>query len=209
MQITGNSEGKTPEINPCKNVFVKGMEDEAHRVWVTRHLFHLDHAPRYRAGDDFADRTTRAIFEEHERLHDETGVWHQHARPWRVFSYSGSAWSLYGKQESGEQERQSMSERRSLELTVTVVSDDPYPDAVLGKMGKRVWLTDFAGRSGATLKVAKVERADGQPIGLESEFEQWWRDTRLDGEDDDEDKKDWARAAFMYAAAKYAKEDKA
>lgn len=92
------------------------------------------------------------------------------------------------------------SPERTLDLRVTVVSAPSGPDAVLAKMpmGKvDVRLTC----SPYTLKVIKVERADGQPFGLESAFEEWWADNHCEG---DADEKTWAREAFTYGV-KYGK----
>lgn len=86
---------------------------------------------------------------------------------------------------------------KALDLKVTVVCADASPDAVLSRMARdRLRLT----APPYTLKVTAVERADGQPFGAESEFEEWWRDSHHEGDGDEEtDEKVWAREAFNYA----------
>lgn len=89
-----------------------------------------------------------------------------------------------------------------LDLHVTVAGDDP--DGYLARLKHR---TGMAGRLIITsaplstslgLTITSAERADGQPLGLEAEFEQRWAELRGDGDDADFSvDKEWARDFFF------------
>lgn len=107
---------------------------------------------------------------------------------------AGFAW-----RERGEK----MPENKTLDLKVTVTCAPSGPDAILAKMDKTaVRLTS----SPYTLKVISVERADGQPFGLEAAFEEYWNgNVGSKPGDEASDEKLYARQAFLYAAEKYGK----
>jgi hypothetical protein len=101
-----------------------------------------------------------------------------------------------------------MKKRKDLDLKITVTGDDP--DGTLGKM-----LAKFpVGRinlmqlrySTEALDVTAVEREDGNPIGLESEFESRWAESHCEGDDEETQEKAWAREAFLWGV-EYAKEN--
>lgn len=82
---------------------------------------------------------------------------------------------------------------KKLDLKVTVTGEDP--DATLARMDKgtlRLTASPYA------LKVTKLERADGEPFGLESEFEAYWSESHCEGDDGEPGEKLWAREAFLY-----------
>ncbi len=88
---------------------------------------------------------------------------------------------------------------KPLELKITVA-----PRSAATDPDKALALTAVSDLSldGTTyrFKVTKIERADGQPFGAESEFEDWWRDGHAEGEGEEEThEKMWAREAFNYA----------
>jgi hypothetical protein len=89
--------------------------------------------------------------------------------------------------------------RNELELKVTVVSTPGGPDGVLAKMDlEKVRLT----ASPYTLTVVKIERADGQPFGMDSEFEEYWEEVSCAGDGEDETaEKASARSAFRYGVS--------
>lgn len=158
------------------------------RNWMTYHLLrHPDHKHAYPAGHDFVLRSTISVAREHERLH--LGFFHDHDRPWHVLE----------KEE----------DMKTLELKVTVSGSDP--DGTLAQMLK--YATSLAGSpaidttvatltprsGGSALTVTKLERADGQEIGLEAKFEEYWRDNCCEGDHGSADEKWAARHAFFYA----------
>jgi hypothetical protein len=169
-------------VPPWDRDFPSGREQW--RAWVTDHLHHHpDHHHWYPKGHNFTLVSTMDIAREHERLH--LGFFHDHDRAWRVLT---------------KEKEESMSK---LDLHVTVAGDDP--DGYLARLKHR---TGTAGRliiasaplsTSLGLTITSVERADGQPLGLESAFETWWAE--LHGEGDDADSpvdKEWARDAFLY-----------
>ena len=89
---------------------------------------------------------------------------------------------------------------KSLDLKVTVTTaPNADPDAALARMDKdKLRLT----ASPYSLKVTKIERADGLPFGLEAGFEEWWAESHLIENGDDpgyeSHEKAWAREAFAY-----------
>jgi hypothetical protein len=158
------------------------------RTWLTGHLHeHPDHAWYYHAGHDFVLRSTADIAQEHERLHAMTAA--------------GTARNLHRHGDSGKEKRVT-EKKRTLDLLVTVEGEDP--DGWLALMLKEN-LRLTASPSGRGIKVVKLARADGQEIGLEAAFEEWWQDQEP-GERDAEIR-DLAHAAFMYGAG-YGREKK-
>lgn len=170
----------------------QGLFSSSWRSWVIRHLLtHPDHAPRYPRGHDFVLRGTADIGREHERWHDDRSTWrtHEHDRPWRV----------------SVMKEKSM-EKKTLELTVTVSGEDP--DAALAAMTRQgphprphVAQIQYGTRS---LNIVEMKRADGQPFGLDAEFEAYWAGACGEGDIDDNTVKSWAREAFLYGV-KYGK----
>lgn len=161
------------------------------RVKLTRHLHtHPDHARRYPAGHDFVLRGTQDVAAEHQRWHADrsTFVTHLHEQMLKV---------------PGEKGYKSMSERKTLDLKVTVAAGDP--DGELSQMlarspKTRVNLCQL--RYGVlSVDVVKIERADGQPFGVEAEFEEYWRDSHCEDADEESSEKTWARDAFLRGAA--------
>jgi hypothetical protein len=186
-------------------------DDQSWRSWITGHLrTHPDHARHYQPGYDFTLRSTVDIGREHERWHDGPGafvtheherwhdgpgafVTHEHDRPYRVIVLKENE----------------MTEKKRLELKVTVEGADP--DGALAKILKTATPSGVAtllSRKGTEgLNVTKVERADGQAIGLEAHFEQYWAENHCEGDDGEEGEKSWAREAFFYGV-RWAKEQK-
>jgi hypothetical protein len=70
------------------------------------------------------------------------------------------------------------------------IDDDATGKAAIGQ-------TRLAG-GGFAVPVIAMERADGQPLGMESEFLEYWHDTHCEGDDEESTAKNEARAAFMY-----------
>lgn len=147
------------------------------RSWVTGHLLHHpDHRSRFPAGHDFVLVPTIDVARKHERLHDGLlSLMHEHDRPWRVPE----------KEESVK-----------LDLKVTVTqAGNADPDAVLAKMRKDdLWLT----ASPYKLPVTKVERADGQELGVDSAFEEWWQESHCEDDAGTAEEKDWAREGMLF-----------
>jgi hypothetical protein len=148
---------------------------------MTDHLHHHpDHHRAFPAGHDFTLVSTIDIARKHEALH--LGFFHEHDRPWHVLE----------KEE----------DMKTLDLKVTVSGSDP--DGTLATMIQRgdTWLKNGQ----YSLSLTKVERADGQEIGLEAAFEEYWRGNVGEKHGDDaSDEKLYARQAFLYAAKKYGK----
>jgi hypothetical protein len=95
----------------------------------------------------------------------------------------------------GGYRRRRSEDMKTQELKITVAGADP--DGTLAALVQRgdIWL-----KSGMhSLTVTKVERADGQEIGLEAEFEAYWRDNCCEGDHGSSDEKWAARHAFFYA----------
>ena len=95
---------------------------------------------------------------------------------------------------------------KTLDLKVTVASYDEDPDTVLHKMLTAGHVRLTAVDSTRLLRVTRVERADGEPFGLNAAFAEYWNTyrrygMRLDGSE----AQDEARQAFMYAARKFGK----
>lgn len=149
---------------------------------------HPDHAWRYRAGHDFVLISNEDVRREHERLH--LGL--------RNRDFPGRADHRHEPGTETEEERYTA--RRTLGLKVTVAGEDP--DGTLAK------ILELAPRnrdnlmqlkySSCSLDVVGVERADGQQIGLEAEFEEYWTEYNQDNRDGYNEKAA-ARDAFMYA----------
>jgi hypothetical protein len=79
---------------------------------------------------------------------------------------------------------------------------------VLAKMHRAGVIRMSAVDTAYTLKVDKIERADGQPFGLASAFEAYWAgEVGSKSGDEDSDEKVYARQAFMYAARKFGKKN--
>lgn len=156
-----------------------------------RHLHkHPDHERRWPAGHDFVLVSTSEIEFMHEQLH--TGllsnvVVHRHS--------PGSQLRVQGEKEEMP---------KSLDLKVTVVGSTADPDAILAKANPetiiRLHTNPFT-----SLKIEKIERADGLPFGLESAFEDYWREANLEGDDEENEEKRVARHAFLAAAQKFGK----
>ena len=94
-----------------------------------------------------------------------------------------------------------------LNLKLRVRVNHPHgADAVCAKIVQDID-TDASGKAtigqtrlagaGFAIPVISMERADGQPFGLEAEFEDYWRETHCEGDDGTEGKNE-ARGAFMY-----------
>lgn len=158
------------------------------RNWMTYHLLrHPDHAHAYPRGHDFVLRSTISVAREHEYLHSHLSqsAQHEHDRPWHVLE-------VLEKEE----------DMKTLELKVTVraLTD---PDAELVKILSNATdsglATLMSRRGGSALTVTKLERADGQEIGLEAKFEEYWRDNCCEGDHGSADEKWAARHAFFYA----------
>jgi hypothetical protein len=105
-------------------------------------------------------------------------------------------------------ERQIVSEPQELALKIRVrVSHPNGADAVCGKIARDID-GDAAGKAtigqtrlagaGFAVPVISMERADGQPLGMEGEFTEYWHDTHCEGDDEESIAKGEARAAFMY-----------
>jgi hypothetical protein len=175
-----------PVVPPWnQEVPLRGMA--SWRAWMTDHLRnHPDHHRRFPAGHDFTLVPTIDIARQHERLHDAyLRLQHEHDRAWRVL---------------GKEKEEDMS--KALDLKVTVSGDDP--DATLAKMYKPyLRLTSRLN----SLKVIKVERADGQPLGLEAEFEQRWAELHGEGGEADAADKEWARD-FFFTGVKVGRDSK-
>lgn len=145
---------------------------------------HPHHAGFYKAGHDFVLVGTQAIRREHERWHAERRTFNTHRHP-------------PGLEVPGE-ERYMSKGNKALDLKVTVTGDDP--DATLAEMlgfQPRSLVLVRPGYS-RSLSVVSVERADGNAIGLEAEFEAWWADSHCEGDDEETDAKTWAREAFLW-----------
>jgi hypothetical protein len=165
------------------------------RSWITNHLrTHPDHAWFYQPGFDFAQDSSVNIARAHEWWHNNRSTFatHEHERPWRVLVRKGNAMKT-----------------KRLELKVTVEGEDP--DGTLAAMTRQgphprpyTAQIQYGTRS---LPVVKVERADGQAIGLEAHFEQYWAENHCEGDDGEEAEKSWAREAFFYGV-RWAKEQK-
>jgi hypothetical protein len=92
---------------------------------------------------------------------------------------------------------------KSLDLKITVAGEDP--DATLRHIiqtsprNNPALLTTV--NKTMPLSVVKIERADGQPIGLEAEFEEYWQEYSQGRERENPYgyEKGSARDAFMYA----------
>lgn len=105
-----------------------------------------------------------------------------------------------------------MIDQKTLDLKVTVESSDP--DAALAKIlsldGRQLFL-GVPDRSVWQVRVTSVERADGQPIGAEEAFEEYWAESHTglrEGTDWSNGEKLEALDAFLYGL-RYAKEKKA
>jgi hypothetical protein len=96
-----------------------------------------------------------------------------------------------------------MSRTKTLDLKVTVSGEDP--DGTLAAMTRAGANPVRLSSGGYTLKVTNLERADGQPFGLEAAFEEYWRETHCEGYDDTAPEKTEARDAFLYGV-NYGKE---
>jgi hypothetical protein len=99
-----------------------------------------------------------------------------------------------------------MTKQKTLDLKVTV--EAPDPDGTLAKMLSQT-APVLAGGVYA-LTVTHVERADGQAIGAEAAFEEYWEETHTgrEGTDWSSGEKLEALDAFLYGL-RYAKEKKA
>ena len=101
-----------------------------------------------------------------------------------------------------------MTNRKTLDLKVTV--EDPDPDGRLAAIiGEDLSLKGSP--SGRGIRVTHVERADGQPIGAEEAFEEYWAESHTglrEGTDWSNGEKLEALDAFLYGL-RYAKEKKA
>jgi hypothetical protein len=82
-----------------------------------------------------------------------------------------------------------------LKLKVTVTGDNPDRTAAL--MSRLH--TQVLSAGPYKLTVTCVERADGQPLGAEAEFEEWWAESHCEGDDGEPQEKSWALEAFLYA----------
>ena len=97
---------------------------------------------------------------------------------------------------------------KSLDLKGTVSGADP--DGSLAKMTgaggpQKIIVVSAPGSVTLGLAVTKVERADGQPFGVDAEFETWWADSHYEEDETDDVDKEWARDAFLYGV-KFGKE---
>lgn len=148
---------------------------------------HADHRSRYKKNpSNFGAMTSWAIELEHWRLHD--CPWPHHAR---------------NDLRTGKEEE----DMKELELKVTVAGYDP--DAVLAailrnKAQAGAALMSHLGTN--ALDVTRIERADGQPAGLEAEFEEYWKGYASMHGGASYNEKASARDVFLYAAKKYARE---
>lgn len=101
-----------------------------------------------------------------------------------------------------------MPEYQELDLKLRVrVQNSNGADYVVARIARDID-TDATGKAaigqtrlaggGFAVPVLSVERADGQPLGMEAEFIEYWHDTHCEGDDEESIAKDEARAAFMY-----------
>lgn len=135
---------------------VEGTASEE-RLRLIAHLHgHPGHAHRYPAGLDFALRGTNSILQEHRSRH----------LPRQDPGHDENDLS------TGEKEKE-MASYKELDLKVTVISSDDDPDKVLGELAGSAFMLK-ASPSGRCLSVIRIERADGQPLGLEAAFEKYW-----------------------------------
>lgn len=165
-------------------------DDTGDRARLIEHLLtHPDHKHSSVAGRNFEYYTIGSIMQLHDRLHMTPG------KPW-----------------AHKDEGDSMIDQKTLDLKVTVESSDP--DAALAKiqsLDDRQLFLGVPDRSVWQVRVTSVERADGQPIGAEEAFEEYWAESHTglrEGTDWSNGEKLEALDAFLYGL-RYAKEKKA
>lgn len=175
-----------------------GTTPEERQRWMTRMTDHLDNHPDH----EMHRRDRPPVWEppdlerEHERLHAQAlpygGAQHYHAEELHV----------RGAKELAS--RMNANKVSTLDLKVTV--EDTDPDGQLATI-LREEVVLRGKQTGRGVKVTKVERADGQPVGAEAEFEEYWTEmhSTREGTDWDSGEKLEARDAFMYAVRKYGK----
>jgi len=86
-----------------------------------------------------------------------------------------------------------VAERKTLDLKVTVAQSDGDPDRTLYLMDKAAMRLSS---NAYTLKVTSAVRADGLEFGLEREFEEYWRETHVEGA---REGTDWSRGEKLEA----------
>lgn len=99
-----------------------------------------------------------------------------------------------------------MTEYLDLKIKVLVENLDGA-DAVVAKLaqGRREKAPSLSG-NGWRVEVTSIERTDGQALGAEGEFEQYWAETHGEGDDEESVAKTEARSAFVYGV-KFGRQD--